>query len=294
MDTHGASSVNEKHGQSSPTSRYAIVRMQVKKETRVLGAMKVSMLGKAQQSVDIVETTSEILPGGRWMKLTPKQPLDIDEYALVEILSPKEFNLAVWDFGVNPRSPEAKNAISSGGTGEVGGSERRPLRPGFLRSALRAPVGRMTTLRQRPATGSPASGGLDWVFEFAVLDLFLTVDAVGRPGKRFEALDADGFSAVEAFAIGAFRDAVEGGANAGYLDVSVSSLAEEQLLLIGGDGLIGDILSVVGAGFASLLDGREHGALKVRLLLQEFLLKVAGVYGWLGHYAYSFKTESRG
>jgi hypothetical protein len=112
VDTHGASSVKEKHGQSSPTSRYAIVRMQVKRETRVLGAMKVSMLGKAEQSVDIVETTSEILPGGHWMKLTPKQPLDIDEYALVEILSPKEINLAVWDFGVNPRAPEAKNAIS--------------------------------------------------------------------------------------------------------------------------------------------------------------------------------------
>ena len=112
VDTHGASSVKEKHGQSSPTSRYAIVRMQVKRETRVLGAIKVSQLGNSAPSVDIVETTSEIMPGGHWMKVTPKQPLDIDEYALVEILSPKEFNLAVWDFGVNPRAPEAKNAIS--------------------------------------------------------------------------------------------------------------------------------------------------------------------------------------
>ncbi len=112
VDTHGASSVKEKHGQSSPTSRYAIIRMQVKRETRVIGATKVSLLGKPEQSVDIVETTSEILPGKHWMKLTPKQPLDIDEYALVEILSPKEINLAVWDFGVNPRAPEAKNAIS--------------------------------------------------------------------------------------------------------------------------------------------------------------------------------------
>ena len=112
VDTHGVSSVKEKHGQSSPTSRYAIVRMQVKRETRVLGAIKVSQLGNSAPSVDIVETTSEIMPGGHWMKVTPKQPLDIDEYALVEILSPKEFNLAVWDFGVNPRAPEAKNAIS--------------------------------------------------------------------------------------------------------------------------------------------------------------------------------------
>jgi hypothetical protein len=112
VDTHGASSMKQKHGRSSPSSRYAIVRVQVKRETRVIGAMRLSALGAPQPSVDIVETTAEILPGGRWMKLTPKQPLEIDEYALVEMLSPKEINLAVWDFGINPRAPEAKNAIS--------------------------------------------------------------------------------------------------------------------------------------------------------------------------------------
>jgi hypothetical protein len=112
VDTHGASSKPDKRSHSSPTSRYAIVRVQVKKNTRVLGALKVSLLGKTEQSVDIVETVSEVLPGGHWMKLTPKQPLDIDEYALMELLAPGEINLDVWDFGVNPRAPEAKNAIS--------------------------------------------------------------------------------------------------------------------------------------------------------------------------------------
>ena len=113
VDTHGASSDNKnKKSHSSPTSRYAIIRVQVKRETRVIGAMKISLLGKTQQSVDIVATKSEILPGNHWMKLTPTQPLDIDEYALVEILGPNEINLAVWDFGVSPRDPEAKNAIT--------------------------------------------------------------------------------------------------------------------------------------------------------------------------------------
>jgi len=112
VDTQGAGSVKDKHSHSSPTSRYVIVRVQVKPQTRVIGAMKVSMLGKAEQSVDIVDTVSEVLPGGHWLKLTPKLPLDIDEYALMEILSSKDINLDVWDFGVNPRSPEAKNAIS--------------------------------------------------------------------------------------------------------------------------------------------------------------------------------------
>jgi hypothetical protein len=112
VDTQGAGSVKNKHSHSSPTSRYVIVRVQVKPQTRVIGAMKVSMLGKAEQSVDIVDTVSELLPGGHWLKLTPKLPLEIDEYALMEMLSSKDVNLDVWDFGVNPRSPEAKNAIS--------------------------------------------------------------------------------------------------------------------------------------------------------------------------------------
>jgi len=112
VDTHGASSVKNKNAHSSPTSRYAIVRVQVKRETRVIVAAKMSLLGKAEPSVDIVETNAEVLPGGHWLRLTPKQPLEIDEYALVEMLSPKEINLAVWDFGVNPRAPEAKNAIT--------------------------------------------------------------------------------------------------------------------------------------------------------------------------------------
>jgi len=112
VDTHGASSIKDKHSHSSPTSRYAIVRVQVKRETRVIVAAKMSLLGKPEPSVDIVETNAAVLPGGHWLRLTPKQPLEIDEYALVEMLSPKEINLAVWDFGVNPRAPEAKNAIT--------------------------------------------------------------------------------------------------------------------------------------------------------------------------------------
>jgi hypothetical protein len=112
VDTHGASSTKNKNSHSSPGSRYAIVRVQVKRETRVIGAAKVSLLGKPEESVDVVETKSEVLPGGHWLRLTPKQPLEIEEYALVEVLSPKEINLAVWDFGVNPRAPEAKNAIA--------------------------------------------------------------------------------------------------------------------------------------------------------------------------------------
>ena len=110
VDTHGAGSEKCKNCFSSPGSQYAIVRVQPKKAIRVIGAMNVSMLGKVSNSEDIVETTAVVMPGKHWMKLTPKQPLTIGEYALMEILGPKEINLSVWDFGINPQAPEAKNA----------------------------------------------------------------------------------------------------------------------------------------------------------------------------------------
>lgn len=110
VQTHGAGSVRDKNAHSSPGSRYAIVRAQVKKDQRVVASMSLSMLGKVTQSEQIIETTAEILPGKHWMKLTPKQPLEIGEYALMEIISPKEVNLAVWDFRVDPTAPENANA----------------------------------------------------------------------------------------------------------------------------------------------------------------------------------------
>lgn len=110
VETHGAGSVKNKNQRSSPNSRYAIVRVQVRRNLRVVGAMKVSMLGQVSHSEDVVETNAEILPGRHWMKLTPKEPLGFGEYALMEELSPTEVNLDVWDFGIDPRAPDNKNA----------------------------------------------------------------------------------------------------------------------------------------------------------------------------------------
>jgi hypothetical protein len=54
---------------------------------------------------------TEILRGGHWMKLTPLQPLDFGEYALIEVLGADTVNLDVWDFGVHSDAPENVEAI---------------------------------------------------------------------------------------------------------------------------------------------------------------------------------------
>lgn len=113
VDTHGDDAVNDKNDYSSPTSRYVIVRVQVVPGERLIGAIKLRKLnGQTVQSEEIVPTTATILPGGYWMKLTPKEPLTVGEYALMEVLGPGEVNLDVWDFGVNPDAPENKHALT--------------------------------------------------------------------------------------------------------------------------------------------------------------------------------------
>jgi hypothetical protein len=112
VDTHGANSVQDKNQYSSPDSRYAIVRVDVHPGERVIGALRISRAGTATQSEDIVPTKAEILTGKHWMKLTPKEPLPIGEYALMEILAPGVINLDVWDFGISPNAPENRHPIT--------------------------------------------------------------------------------------------------------------------------------------------------------------------------------------
>jgi hypothetical protein len=112
VNTHGANSIQNKDEYSSPDSRYAIVRVDVHPGERVIGALRINRAGNATQSEDIVPTKVEFLPGKHWMKLTPKEPLPIGEYALMEILQPGVINLDVWDFGVSPNAPENKHPIT--------------------------------------------------------------------------------------------------------------------------------------------------------------------------------------
>lgn len=112
VNTHGANSAPNKDDYSSPDSRYAIVRVDVQPRERVIGALRVNHAGDATQSAYIIPTKAEVLPGKHWMKLTPKEPLSIGEYALMEILQPGVINLDVWDFGVSPNAPENVHPIT--------------------------------------------------------------------------------------------------------------------------------------------------------------------------------------
>lgn len=112
VQTDGAKdAANRKHGAQSPSSGFAIVRVDERKAVRIVGAIHVSSGGKITQSEDVIPATSEVLPGKHWLKLTPSQTLIIGEYALVEILSPTDINQTVWDFRVDPRQGDNVGSI---------------------------------------------------------------------------------------------------------------------------------------------------------------------------------------
>jgi len=112
VDTHGAGSGAKTDASGgSADSGFVIVRADVRTDARVLLSFNIGALGSVKQQPYVVEMTSEVLPGGHWMKLTPKKPLDFGEYALMEVVSDSEVNLGVWDFGVHPVAPENKDVV---------------------------------------------------------------------------------------------------------------------------------------------------------------------------------------
>ena len=112
VETKGAGSVpDDKRAFSSAQSRYVILQLDGGKNLRKASAQEVDDILRGGHPVDLTETTKEILPGGRWMKVTPKGTLMMGQYALVEVLSPRDVNLDVWAFGVDPRAPENKGSV---------------------------------------------------------------------------------------------------------------------------------------------------------------------------------------
>jgi hypothetical protein len=82
--------------------RFRLVRLAMKKDTRLVGNVKVSISGKVSQQASFLPAKVEKIGTGEWIKLVPGQDLPQGEYAVVEMLTADEMNLYVWDFGVNP------------------------------------------------------------------------------------------------------------------------------------------------------------------------------------------------
>jgi hypothetical protein len=133
VDTHGAGSAkggattDATSSGGSAQSGYVMVRADVRTDARVLASFNINALGAAGKTQqDVVETTTEMLPGGHWMKVTPVKPLDFGEYALMEIVSDREVNLGVWDFGVHPVAAENRDVIKPQPKRQPSLERRRP------------------------------------------------------------------------------------------------------------------------------------------------------------------------
>ncbi len=87
--------------------RFRIVRVETpaKKDTRIVGNIKISIVGKQSTEQKFIPTQAEAF-SGPWVKVQPTEPLEPGEYALVEMLPDGQMNFYVWDFGVDPKAPE--------------------------------------------------------------------------------------------------------------------------------------------------------------------------------------------
>jgi hypothetical protein len=103
-DDSVAEATSEKTPAQLPWDRFRMVRVQVKGDKRIAGAVKTAVYGKNSSEQDVVVANAEQLGEG-WVKITPKEPLVAGEYALAEMLGKQGMNSYVWDFGVHADAP---------------------------------------------------------------------------------------------------------------------------------------------------------------------------------------------
>lgn len=112
IDTsHASTDKGSKHGAHSAKSGFAIVRVDERRAVRIVGAVRISPTGKVTQDENVIPAKVEVLPGKHWLRIQPEQKLTIGEYALVEILSASDINQSVWDFRVDPSTPDNPGSL---------------------------------------------------------------------------------------------------------------------------------------------------------------------------------------
>ena len=98
-------------------------------------------------------------------------------------------------------------------------------------------------------------------FEQTLLGFLLALDAMAGPGHGFEALGVDLFATGDAFSKAAFADASESAIHHVEQLAVVVALAEEEFLVVGTGGAIGDVLrGLIVDGTAVLLIADNHVA----------------------------------
>jgi hypothetical protein len=93
--------------QVAGTEKFRLVRVTAKpkENRRVVSNLKIALTGRMKEQRQVIPAkvshfTSE------WLKIVPDAPLPPGEYALIEMLTPTQMNLYVWDFGMDPNAPE--------------------------------------------------------------------------------------------------------------------------------------------------------------------------------------------
>jgi hypothetical protein len=110
LEPEDEDAANQKTPTELPWDRFHIVRVQVKGDRRIVGAIKSTVTGKVSQENEGIPATAEQLGEG-WVKLTPKASLEPGEYALAEMLGKQGMNSYVWDFGIYPDAPANLSVI---------------------------------------------------------------------------------------------------------------------------------------------------------------------------------------
>ncbi len=110
VDTQGQSG-RATPGGGAPGSRYVLQRVDVRRGERAVSSLQLRLLDSGKTQPDVIEVQSELLPGGFWRRLTPKQRLEFGEYVLLEVLNDRVVNADTWDFGVHPTAKENDEAL---------------------------------------------------------------------------------------------------------------------------------------------------------------------------------------
>ena len=106
--------------------RFHLIKVEAKGERRVVASLKIALTGKTREQRQLIPAKVEPITED-WLKVVPETPLAPGEYALVEMLTPTQMNLYVWDFGVDPNAPANPTAWKPTAEKRPSGTDESPV-----------------------------------------------------------------------------------------------------------------------------------------------------------------------